>query len=149
MGATTKRQPAQLDHVEARGKVIVTSKDGQSATGDWANFDVKANKVTLGGDVVLTQAKNVVRGTRLVIDMATGQSVIQNDPAAAWSATAAPGTNGSDAFTVQGPTVGGRPSAVFYPHQKKTDPPKERAPARESPPDSQAGSGWEPESPAP
>jgi lipopolysaccharide transport protein LptA len=145
MGATTKRQPAQLDHVEARGKVIVTSKDGQSATGDWANFDVKSNKVTLGGDVVLTQEKNVVRGTRLVIDMATGQSIIQNDPAAAWSATAAPGTNGSDALTVQGPTVGGRPSAVFYPRKKKDEAPK----ARESSPDSPAGSGWEPESPAP
>jgi lipopolysaccharide export system protein LptA len=83
MGATTKRQPAQLNRVEARGKVIVTSKDGQSATGDWANFDVRSNKVTLGGDVVLTQDKNIVRGTRLVIDMATGQSIIQNDPAAA------------------------------------------------------------------
>ncbi len=70
--------------------MIVTSKNGQDATGDWADFDVKANKVTLGGDVVLTQDKNVVRGTRLVIDMTTGQSMIHNDPGAAWTAKAAP-----------------------------------------------------------
>ena len=68
-----KQPPAQITRIEARGKVIVTSKNGQNATGDWADFDVKENKVMLGGDVVLTQEKNVVRGTRLVIDMVTGR----------------------------------------------------------------------------
>ena len=65
-------------------------QDGQNATGDWADFNVKENKVVLGGDVVLTQEKNVVRGSKLTIDMVTGESVIHTDPNAAWSATAAP-----------------------------------------------------------
>ncbi len=115
------KQPAQLTRIEARGKVIVTSKNGQSATGDWADFDMKANQVTLGGDVVLTQEKNVVRGTRLVIDMATGQSIIHNDPGAAWTAKAAP-ADSKDGYVVQGPLTGGRPSAIFYPNRKKASP---------------------------
>ncbi|MFA9443415.1 MAG: LPS export ABC transporter periplasmic protein LptC, partial [Hyphomicrobium sp.] len=119
-GKTGKEQPATLTRIEARGKVIVTSKGGQKATGDWAVFDVKKNTVTLGGDVVLTREKNVVRGTRLTIDMTTGKSVIQNDASAAWTATAAPGEKGSDpGVTVQGPLKGARPSAVFYPQFMK------------------------------
>ena len=112
------KKPAQLTRIEARGKVIVTSKNGQSATGDWADFDLKANQITLGGDVVLTQDTNVVRGTRLVIDMATGRSVIHNDPGAAWTAKAAP-VGKQNGYVVQGPRAGGRPSAVFYPKRKK------------------------------
>jgi lipopolysaccharide export system protein LptA len=107
--------------------VIVTSKNGQNATGDWADFDVKANQVTLGGDVVLTQDKNVVRGTRLVIDMTTGQSTIHSDPGAAWTAKAAPAPN-KEGYVVQGPN-GARPSAIFYPKEKKATPPGGGAPA--------------------
>lgn len=114
-----KKQDAQITRIEARGKVIVTSKDGQSATGDWANFDMKGNKVVVGGDVVLTQEKNVVRGTKLVIDMLTGESIIQNDPGAAWSAKAEPsGEKKGEGVVVQGPLSGGRPSAIFYPRMK-------------------------------
>ena len=127
MNASATNQPAQLTRIEARGKVIVTSKNGQNATGDWADFDVKANQVTLGGDVVLTQDKNVVRGTRLVIDMTTGQSTIHSDPGAAWTAKAAPAPN-KEGYVVQGPN-GARPSAIFYPKEKKATPPGGGAPA--------------------
>ncbi|MGI9403525.1 MAG: LPS export ABC transporter periplasmic protein LptC [Hyphomicrobium sp.] len=117
---TGKKNSATLTRIEAHGKVIVTSKAGQKAVGDWAVFDVKNNTATLGGDVVLTQAKNIVRGTRLAIDMTTGQSVIQNDAGASWSATAAPSGDGSGRrVTVQGPAKGARPSAVFYPQFNK------------------------------
>jgi lipopolysaccharide transport protein LptA/LPS export ABC transporter protein LptC len=132
------KQPAQLTRIEARGKVIVTSKNGQDATGDWADFDVKANQVTLGGDVVLTQDKNVVRGTRLVIDMATGKSVIHNDPSAAWTAEAAP-EGDKNGYVVQGPSNNRRPSAIFYPKQKKASSPP---PATNSP--STSGGSWTP-----
>ncbi len=145
--AAGTQAPAQLTHIEARGKVIVTSKDGQSATGDWANFDVKSNKVTVGGDVVLTQGKNIVRGTRLLIDMDTGESVIQNDPNPAWTATAAPETGGtSTEFIVQKPTGGARPSAIFYPHRKESGQ-KSSAPTTQSPSPSAIGNGWEASSP--
>jgi len=149
MDATGDRQPAQLTRIEARGKVIVTSRDGQSATGDWANFDMKTNKVTVGGDVILTQAKNVVSGTRLVIDMTTGQSIIHSDPAA-WSATAAPQTNGKDGgFVVQGPSTGARPSAIFYPRQKKGKSKTAPAPEAKTPSDAGENSSWAPTGPDP
>ncbi|MGI9403483.1 MAG: LPS export ABC transporter periplasmic protein LptC, partial [Hyphomicrobium sp.] len=119
-GKTGRKEPAALTRIEARGKVIVTSKEGQKAVGDWAVFDVKKNTVTLGGDVILTQAKNIVRGTHLSIDMTTGKSVIQNDAGASWTATAAPSGKGSSrSLTVKGPVKGARPSAVFYPQFDK------------------------------
>ena len=117
--APEQKTPAQINRIEARGKVIVTSKNGQNATGDWANYDVKENQVVLGGDVVLTQGKNVVRGTKLTIDMVTGQSVIDSDVSGAWSATAAPGDNKGQQTLVKIPGTNKRPSAIFYPREKK------------------------------
>jgi LPS export ABC transporter protein LptC/lipopolysaccharide transport protein LptA len=164
-----QQQGAQLTRIEARGKVIVTSKDGHNATGDWANYDVKSNKVTVGGDVVLTQEKNIVRGNRLLIDMATGESVIQNDSAPAWSATAAPETSAtSTGFVVQKPTVNARPSAIFYPRRKEGKDGKEAkegkdaaepptngqaatpsSPGTTQSPSASAIDGWQSPSPAP
>ncbi len=141
---------AQLSRIEARGKVIVTSQNGQDATGDWADFDVKENKVTLGGDVVLTQEKNVVRGTRLVIDMVTGESIIHNDPSDAWSAKAAPENDATGkGFVVQGPMVGGRPSAIFYPRKKNASEKNKEAPTTESPAAPAQDDGWQAMSPPP
>jgi lipopolysaccharide transport protein LptA/LPS export ABC transporter protein LptC len=71
---------AQLTRIEARQKVVVTAKDGQRATGDWADFDVKTNKVVIGGKVLVFQGKNVVEGTRLVIDLTSGQSSFEQAP---------------------------------------------------------------------
>ena len=115
-----KKAPAEITRIEARGAVIVTSKNGQNATGDWADFNVKENQVVLGGDVILTQGKNVVRGSKLTIDMLTGESVIHNDPGAAWSATAAPADKKGQGFTMR-PGTGSRPSAIFYPREKNPD----------------------------
>ncbi len=115
-----KKAPAEITRIEARGKVIVTSKNGQNATGDWADFNVKDNQVVLGGDVILTQAKNVVRGSKLTIDMVTGESVIHNDPTAAWSATRPRRTRRAATRAVSpcGPVTAKRPSAIFYPREK-------------------------------
>jgi lipopolysaccharide export system protein LptA len=63
---------SQLTRVEAKEKVLITSKDGQTATGDWATFDVKANTVLLGGHVVVSRGKDVAEGPRLKIDLTTG-----------------------------------------------------------------------------
>ncbi len=77
--ATSKKsdggQTAQLKRVEARQKVVVVGKDGQKAVGDWADFDVAANTIVMGGKVIVTQGKNIVEGpegTRFLIDMSTG-----------------------------------------------------------------------------
>lgn len=111
-----KGASAQITEIHAKRKVVVNTKDGRTVNGDWADFDMKANKVIVGGDVVLTQGKNVVRGTRLVIDMISGESAIDVAPAKAgksdegWQAT-----DTGDGVSVKG----GRPSAVFYPQQLK------------------------------
>jgi len=63
-----------ISRIEAKGKVLVTTEDEQTATSDWANFDVEQQVVTIGGNVVLSQGTNVLRGDRLVIDLESGKS---------------------------------------------------------------------------
>ncbi|CAA2137033.1 LPS export ABC transporter periplasmic protein LptC [Hyphomicrobium sp. ghe19] len=106
---------ASLTHLTAKKKVVVTAKDGQTATGDWAEVDVKKNITTLGGAVVLTQGKNIVNGTRLVIDMNTGEATIKTEPTATSGAlmTSRDGDSKGEVFKAE------RPSAVFYPGQLK------------------------------
>jgi lipopolysaccharide export system protein LptA len=58
--------------------VVVTQKD-QVVTGETAVFDTKANMITMLGGIVLTQGKNVLRGDRLMVDMATGVSRVESD----------------------------------------------------------------------
>jgi lipopolysaccharide export system protein LptA len=60
-----------IDRLDADGPVIVTSGD-QSATGDKAAYDARAQQLELLGNVILTQGKNVVRGDKLTVDLATG-----------------------------------------------------------------------------
>jgi lipopolysaccharide export system protein LptA len=94
----------------------VQSQDGQTATGDWADYDTRKNTVTIGGDVVLTRGPNVVRGSRLVIDMSTGHSVIETGAPSGWAARAQPANGAPE---IAPPAAGGRPSAVFYPKALK------------------------------
>jgi len=51
----------------------VTQKD-QNATGDAATFNMRENTVTLVGNVVVTRGADVLRGQRLVVDLTSGVS---------------------------------------------------------------------------
>lgn len=113
---------AQLSRIRAKNNVKITSSEGQTATGDWADFDPKANSATLGGDVVLTQGKNVVRGTKLVIDMNTGESVIKTEAVASGRPNVAP-----DGTATTATGTSSRPSAVFYPGEMKANADKKKA----------------------
>ncbi|MFA5900736.1 MAG: LptA/OstA family protein, partial [Hyphomicrobium sp.] len=115
-----------------------TSKNGQNANGEWADFDVKNNQVVLGGDVVLTQGKNVVRGTKLTINMVTGEAVIDSDSSGAWSATAAP-PNSKNGQTFVARPGSSRPSAIFYPRDRK---PAEKKPSADASGTEAPGGGW-------
>jgi len=106
------QEEARLSNIQARGKVIVSSSNGQKATGDWADFDIKSNTATVGGDVVLSQGRNVVRGNRLVVDMTTGESIITTDNSAAPKVSGEKPGSGWRAVSQPG-----RPSAVFFPQQ--------------------------------
>lgn len=116
-----KESAAQITRLKAKTSVQITSTDGQKATGDWADFDTRNNTATLGGDVVLTQGKNVVRGTKLVIDMNTGQTVMNTEPGAAGAGALISSSGGDgDGAIVKSQ----RPSAIFYPSELKTPPNK-------------------------
>jgi lipopolysaccharide export system protein LptA len=65
---------ADIQQIDARGKVLVTTKDNQTTTSDWAVFEVKKQLVTIGGDVVVTQGTDTIKGSKLVIDLNTGLS---------------------------------------------------------------------------
>jgi lipopolysaccharide export system protein LptA len=87
---------AQISKIEARGSVVITSDDDQTTTSDWALYDVPAQLVTVGGNVVLSQGQNVLKGERLIINLKTGESRFEN-----------PGNA----------TTGGRIRALFMPKQ--------------------------------
>ncbi len=121
---------AQLTRVEARDKVIVTGKDGQKAVGDWADFDVKANTVTIGGtEVTVSQGpadkRSVIngKGALFIIDMTTGISRFERPPGEAVakvvpSVSAAPSTTDGGIDPAQGTRP--RMQGVFFPQAKDT-----------------------------
>ena len=64
-------QGGSIRRAEARGDVTVVSKD-QNASGDLGVYDMKKKTITLTGNVVISQGKNVVRGERVVVDTTRG-----------------------------------------------------------------------------
>jgi lipopolysaccharide export system protein LptA len=103
---------SEITQIDAKGDVLVTmkpTKEGekvQQAKSDWAIFDVKKQQVTLGGNVVLSQGENVLRGNKLVVDIATGISRFENPG----------GANGGK----------GRLQAIFTPPPKDKDKDKDK-----------------------
>lgn len=60
-----------ITRLEANGGVSVSQKD-QKATGDHAFVDMSKEQITLSGNVVLSQGANVLRGSKLFINMRSG-----------------------------------------------------------------------------
>jgi lipopolysaccharide export system protein LptA len=65
----------QIRRIEAKGNVVVVQKD-QNAAGDAATFNMRENTVTLVGNVVVTRGADVLRGQRLVVDLTSGVSTM-------------------------------------------------------------------------
>ena len=68
----------QITLLKALGTVLISTQDGQSSSSKWAHVDMRKRKITVGGDVVLTQGENILKGDKLVIDLATGRSRLLN-----------------------------------------------------------------------
>ncbi len=64
--------------IEASGKVFVSSGE-QTITGATAVVDMEARLITVSGGVVLTQGGNVITGSRLLVNLATGQARVEQD----------------------------------------------------------------------
>lgn len=63
---------SSIKKLVARGNVVVTSKD-QKATGANGVMDMATNVATLtGGEVVMIQGPNVLKGTKLTVNLKTG-----------------------------------------------------------------------------
>jgi lipopolysaccharide export system protein LptA len=65
----------QIRRIEAKGNVVVVQKD-QNAAGDAATFNMRENTVTLVGNVVVTRGADVLRGQRLVVNLTSGVSTM-------------------------------------------------------------------------
>ncbi|MEN3976479.1 LptA/OstA family protein [Emcibacter sp. SYSU 3D8] len=65
-----------VTRIDSRGNVRITSR-GDTAQGDWAVYDVGRQLVTMGGRVVLHQGGSVVRGSRLELNLDSGQARVQ------------------------------------------------------------------------
>lgn len=66
---------SSVRHMDVKGPVTLISKD-QVGTGDSGSFDKTENKVTLSGNVTLSQGTNVTKGDRLVYDLTSGQAQV-------------------------------------------------------------------------
>ena len=106
-GTKPNQGDTQITKIEAKGDVIINSKDDQTTTSDWAVYDLPTQLVTVGGNVVLTQGKNVLKGDRLVIDLKTGESRFENTGNTAAGgrirALFMPKQNGGEAVGLLGP----------------------------------------------
>jgi lipopolysaccharide export system protein LptA len=92
-----------ISRLDAIGNVFVSSPN-ETAQGETGVYDVDRKTIVLTGSVLLTQGKNVLRGNRLVMNLATGVSRIE-------SARTTVGASGG------GPS-GGRVKAVIFPQKK-------------------------------
>ena len=72
---------SEISRLEAKTDVFLSSAT-QTAQGDWADYDVVKGEVTMGGKVVLTRGKNVLKGTALALDLNTGRSRLTAEPGA-------------------------------------------------------------------
>ncbi|MCF6198439.1 MAG: hypothetical protein L3J67_03410 [Hyphomicrobiaceae bacterium] len=99
-------EPKGIKWIDATGKVVISTPDNQSATADWAKFDVLAKLVTIGGNVILSQSGNVMKGDKLVIDLNTGRSKFHSTSTQ---------TSGKKGTKQKKPRISG----VFYPGKFK------------------------------
>lgn len=70
-----------ISRIDAVGNVFFSSQR-ETAQGEAGTYDVDKATITMNGQVVLTSGDNVIRGTRLVMNLNTGTSTIDGTPTA-------------------------------------------------------------------
>jgi lipopolysaccharide export system protein LptA len=66
----------KADKVTASGNVVVDSPKSGIVTGDSGVYSVVPRTVVMTGNVVLKKGRDVMRGTQLTVNLATGQAVL-------------------------------------------------------------------------
>lgn len=75
-GGSAATGSSNIERLEVDGKVYVKSNN-QVATGDRGVFDMKTEVLVLsGGEVVLSEGNNVLRGCKLTVQMKSGQAQV-------------------------------------------------------------------------
>jgi lipopolysaccharide export system protein LptA len=78
-GAAQADVGGQVERMEAEGPVHYTTPT-QRALGDHGTYVADGDTITLTGNVVVVQDKNVATGDKLVIEQKTGHSVLTSTP---------------------------------------------------------------------
>lgn len=69
----------RIERMEAEGPVYFVTPT-QQAKGDHATYEATSDTITLIGNVILLQDKNVVKGEKLVIEQKSGHSTLYASP---------------------------------------------------------------------
>ena len=89
----------EIERIDASGGVTVRSPS-ETATGQYAIYDIDSRLITMVGGVRLTRGDSIVNGGRLVIDLDTGRAVLDGSAAGAAPGTASEGGRVTGRFTV-------------------------------------------------
>lgn len=65
----------EINKMRAEGSVFIAN-GAETASGEWAEYNVAGGIITMGGAVTLTQGGNVVKGGSLKIDLNTGRGAV-------------------------------------------------------------------------
>lgn len=86
--------------IESQGNVVFTTPT-ETALGDKAIYNVDTDTIDLlGSNVTLTRGQNILKGTKLNYNMATGRSVLTGGPSG--TAVAGEGSSGGKGSRVHG-----------------------------------------------
>jgi lipopolysaccharide transport protein LptA len=113
---------ADVKSIEARGAVVITSKDGQTARGEYAIYDAATQTMTLTENVVVAQEQNSVQSDSVVINTATSRSYFQMNPQRRLKAVFTPkGADGAKVAKPETPKTGAalQPSLINPADAKK------------------------------
>ncbi len=76
-GAMGGKCDSQLDRMEATGTVYYVTPQ-QRVRGDSALYEAGSDTIVISGDVIAIQGQNVLRGSKLVIKISTGDAQMQS-----------------------------------------------------------------------
>ncbi len=66
----------EISKIDATGHVVIITKK-QKVTGEWAKINPVTNDMIVGGNVVLTEGKTVLKGPRLEANLDTDRMVMK------------------------------------------------------------------------
>ena len=74
-----RAEAGSISRIDADGRVFFSTSE-ETAEGKHGVYDVDHSTITLTGSVVLARGDSVIRGERLVLNLATGQSRMEAAP---------------------------------------------------------------------